>query len=183
MTGRHTDGAADVIARVAIENWPRLLRVHRQRLAREDLEDCLAQATYELLAATIQDGVRFADREAVRIAFELRVDSRIIDRRRAFAGRSPITAATHHACRLDALANAFASSSEDPLSIVLVREQLACLTRAAAESLSSDQRLVLRSQLRCERPAAFCASHDWSLARYHKTAQRARLRLRRLASP
>ncbi len=68
-----------------------LLRVHRRRLRREDLEDCYSQATLELLRGR-------ARRAAVSPAactspdvLEQRFLSRVLDRRRALLGRSPHT--------------------------------------------------------------------------------------------
>jgi hypothetical protein len=181
MTGCQRDDTADAIANVAIDNWHRLLRVHHHRLRRADLEDCLSQATLELLTSAIDERVRFPDPSAVRAALETRLQSRIIDRQRALAGRSPITAALHHAAPIDPCAHTVAATIADPLATVLAREELKTLTLAAARALTANQRLVLRSQLdSVECAAEFCARHSWTLERYRKTAQRARTRLRNL---
>ena len=180
MTGSGRLDPADAVAGVAISGWQRLLRIHHHRLKRADLEDCLGQATLELLAAA-QRGQRFADTDAIRAALHQRFQSRIIDRQRALGGRSPITASQHHAASLDTVTDAIATTGGDPLARVLEREQLARLASAIGQ-LTPDQRLVLRSQLNGqERPAQFCARHGWSVEKYRKTAQRARAQLRRLA--
>ena len=180
MTGSGPPDPAEVIAAVVISCWQRLLRIHHHRLKRADLEDCLGQATLELLAAAAR-GQRFADAGAIRAALDQRFQSRIIDRQRALGGRSPITASLHHATALDAIPDAVGTTAGDPLARVLEREQLGRLTSAIGQ-LTFDQRLVLRSQLNGqERPAQFCARHGWSVEKYRKTAQRARAQLRRLA--
>ena len=179
MTGRPVD-PADAIAGVALSGWQRLLRIHHHRLRRADLEDCLGQATLELLAAAAR-GQRFADTDAIRAALDKRFQSRIIDRQRALGGRSPISASLHHATPLDTVTDAIGTTGGDPLARVLEREQLADLSRAIGQ-LTPDQQLVLRSQLNGhERPRQFCARHGWSIDKYRKTAQRARAKLRRLA--
>ena len=171
----------DAIARVAITSWQRLLRIHHHRLARADLEDCLAQATLELLAAA-KRGQTFPDPDAIRAALDRRLQSRITDRHRAIAGRSPITAVAHNATPLDTVTDTIGTNAGDPVARVLASEQLGLLLRAIGE-LTPDQRLVLRSQIDGEeRPAQFCARHGWTVEKYRKTAQRARAKLRALAS-
>jgi len=168
---------ADVIARVATANWQRLLRIHHYRLRHADLEDCLGQAILELLAA-VSRGERFAE-DAIVVALDRRFQSRIIDRQRALAGRSPITAATHKATPIHTIEVAIPAPG-GPLARLLQREQLNRLA-AAIRELTADQRLVLHSQLHGqERPGEFCARHGWSVEKYRKTAQRARARLRHL---
>jgi DNA-directed RNA polymerase specialized sigma24 family protein len=181
MSGLGRDDPLEAIARVAIASRQRLLRVHHYRLRRADLEDCFSQATLELLTAA-RRGHRFANADAIRAALDQRLQSRIIDRQRALGGRSPITAALHHATTLDATADRLGATDGDLLASVIAREQLAHLA-AAIRQLTPDQQLVLRSQLQGhERPAEFCANHGWSVEKYRKTAQRARAKLRRLAS-
>ena len=86
MTPSRPLDPADAIAGVAITGWQRLLRIHHHRLKRADLEDCLGQATLELLAAAAR-GQRFPDTDAIRAALDMRFQSRIIDRQRALGGR------------------------------------------------------------------------------------------------
>src|SRR5579863_5549026 len=124
MTANGQRDPAEAIAGVAISGWQRLLRIHHHRLKRADLEDCLSQATLELLAAAAR-GQRFAGADAIRAALDQRFQSRIIDRQRALGGRSPITASLHHAAALDVLGDAIGSTAGDPLARVLEREQLA----------------------------------------------------------
>ena len=180
MTASGQRDPAEAIAGVAISGWQRLLRIHHHRLKRADLEDCLGQATLELLAAAAR-GQRFADTDAIRAALHQRFQSRIIDRQRALGGRSPITASLHHATALDTVTDTVGTTAGDPLARVLEREQLTSLTSAIGQ-LTADQRLVMRSQLDGqERPAQFCARHGWSVEKYRKTAQRARAKPRHLA--
>ena len=114
-------------------------------------------------------------------ALDRRFQSRIIDRHRAQAGRSPIATALHEARPLDTIIDTTANGgvAGDPLQRVLDRETLAQLARAVGE-LTPDQRLALLAQLHGERPGEFCARHGWSAAKHRKTLQRARARLRLL---
>ena len=178
MTGPGTLDPADAVAAVAIGGWQRLLRIHHHRLKRADLEDCLSQATLELLAAAAR-GQRFADTDAIRAALDQRLQSRIIDRQRALGGRSPITASLHHAAPLDTITDTVGTTAGDPLARcprAARREGLARdHQRAQRINWTCDQRLVLHSQRDGqERPARFCARHGWSVEKYRKTAQRAR---------
>jgi hypothetical protein len=178
--GRGLD-PADEVALVARAKRDLLLRVHRHRLRREDLEDCFSQATLELLAHTRRGG-RFASRLHLANVLEQRFLSRVHDRRRALSGRSPMQAALETAMSLDCV-------QEDPLEIidtraeletlVLLREDLRCV-RLHARALTADQRLVLASQLGSQRASEFCRLHHWTPEKYRKVAQRARAHLKRL---
>ncbi len=96
--GRPPDPAQEV-AVVASARRELLLRAHRYRLRREDLEDCYSQATLELVVRA-RSGARFASRTHVAHVIEQRFLSRILDRRRALSGRSPIQAALEGASPL-----------------------------------------------------------------------------------
>jgi DNA-directed RNA polymerase specialized sigma24 family protein len=159
-----------------------LLGVHRFRLRREDLEDCYSQAALELIAH-VRAGGRFAGRRHIANAIEQRFVSRVNDRRRALAGRSPMQAALEAAASL---------SVDDPVDVadaraeleklVLMREELRRIQRHAA-SLTPDQRLVIACQVGLElSPGDFCRIHGWSLEKYRKVAQRGRARLRSLVA-
>lgn len=158
-----------------------LLRAHRHRLRREDLEDCYSQATLELVARALR-GARFSSRLHVENALEQRFLSRIYDRRRALSGRSPMQAALESAVSIDA-------APEHPFEVVDLRaglEELVILRhelrrlRSLSARLTADQRLVLASQLAEVSGAEFCARHGWTTEKYRKVAQRGRARLRRL---
>lgn len=155
-----------------------LLRVHHNRLRPEDLEDCYSQAVTEVLAG-VKAGRRFTDRVHLANALELRFLSRVRDRRRALGGRSPIQAALEHAevLGLGDEGDGVEDHTADVSAQVILREELRCV-RDAASQLSSDQRLVLGSQLRGESCAELCRAHGWSREKYRKVAQRARARLR-----
>jgi len=156
--------------------------VHSRRLGREDLEDCLSQATLELVARA-RSGAGFAGTAHIANALEQKLVSRIADRRRALAGRSPIEAAMSRAASLDEPAGAaerLADHLADVEERVAGRLELRRL-REVAEELTDDQRLVLACQLSlnmdCEE---FCRRHGWSAEKFRKVAQRARARLARL---
>jgi DNA-directed RNA polymerase specialized sigma24 family protein len=170
------------VALVAHAKRALLLRVHRHRLRREDLEDCYSQATLELIAHARRGG-RFASRLHLANTLEQRFLSRIHDRRRALSGRSPMQAALETAMPLDAV-------EREQLDVVDLRAELETLVilrdelrrvRAHADALSHDQRLVLVSQLGGRTsPGEFCRLHHWSPEKYRKVAQRARAHLKRL---
>jgi len=170
------------VARVALARRDLLLRVHSHRLGREDLEDCLSQATLELVARA-RSGAAFAGSAHIANALDQKLVSRIHDRRRALAGRSPIEAAMGRAASLDEPAGAaerLADHLADVEERVAARLELRRL-REVAEELTDDQRLVLACQLAlnmdCEE---FCRRHGWSAEKFRKVAQRARARLARL---
>jgi DNA-directed RNA polymerase specialized sigma24 family protein len=158
-----------------------LLRVHRHRLRREDLEDCYSQATLELIAH-VKAGGSFAGREHITNAIELRFVSRARDRRRALGGRSPIQAALEQAEMLGAIAGVeIVDRGAEVDAKVILREELRRLSRLVG-LLSVDQRRVLASQVGGEPCAQFCSRSGWSREKYRKVAQRARARLRELMS-
>jgi DNA-directed RNA polymerase specialized sigma24 family protein len=157
-----------------------LLRAYRLHLRHEDLEDCLSQATLELIARAPME--RFASAEHAGNILEQRFVSRSQDCRRALRGRSPMRAAMEGALRFDTLEEG--REIVDPRSgveeLVLLRLELARLERLAHE-LSFDQRLVIATQVALQMGRAeFCERHGWSHEKYRKVAQRARARLRRL---
>ncbi len=158
-----------------------LLRVHRFRLRREDLEDCFSQATLELILRARRDA-SFVDRRHLANALEQRFLSRIHDRRRALAGRSPIQAALEGASSLGGAVETqidVADMRADLEHLAIIRQDLRQLV-AAARHLSTDQRLVLASQIAQIPRAEACARFGWSEEKYRKVAQRGRARLRRL---
>ena len=158
-----------------------LLRVHRHRLRREDLEDCFSQATLEVVSHA-REGGSFANRLHIANAVELRFLSRVRDRRRALGGRSPMQAALEQACSLADSAEAGVEVIDARASvetIVFARDDL-CSIRRAARELTGEQRLVLGSQLADVACEVFCARFGWSREKYRKVAQRGRARLRQL---
>ena len=173
--------AADEVALVACARRELLLRVHGYRLRREDLEDCYSQATLELLAHARAGGA-FASRQHIANTLELKLLSRVHDRRRALAGRSPMQAALEDAAPLDTSYNSAGAEivdrAADVEARVLVREQL-CAIERCARALTADQRLALAAQLSGD-SSRLCAERGWSPERLRKLAQRARARLREL---
>ena len=132
-----------------------LLRVHRHRLRREDLEDCYSQATLELVADA-RRGARYASRRELATAIERRFVSRIRDRRRALAGRSPIQAALERALSLEATREQEIDVVDERAELeklVILRLELRRLQTLISE-LTPDQRLVLISQVALQMPRA-----------------------------
>jgi hypothetical protein len=182
-TSRWLNDLAEEVALVAHAKRELLLRAHRFRLRREDLEDCYSQATLELLAQ-VRRGGGFSSRLHVANALELRFLSRVRDRRRALSGRSPMQAALEAAAVLGSGGETGAEIVDSAASVevlVLLRYELRTIGRVAKQ-LTGDQRLVLGAQLSGESCAEFCARSGWSREKYRKVAQRARTRLRALAA-
>ncbi|HEV2923690.1 MAG TPA: hypothetical protein VGW98_06635 [Solirubrobacteraceae bacterium] len=139
---------AEDVALVARARRELLLRVHRHRLRREDLEDCYSQATLELVADA-RRGSSYGSRRELETAIERRFVSRIRDRRRALAGRSPIQAALEGSLSLNA-------TGEEEIDVIDARAELEKLVilrlelrrvQALIRELTPDQRLVLISQV------------------------------------
>jgi hypothetical protein len=172
------------VALVARAKREVLLRAYRHRLRREDLEDCYSQAACELVAQA-QKGRAFASRAHAGNILEQRFVSRISDRRRALAGRSPMQAALEGALCIGGSGAdevEIADLRGDPETLMMLRYELTRVERLARQQLTYDQRLVLASQvgLPLLSPREFCVRFGWSQEKYRKVAQRARTRLRRL---
>ncbi len=167
---------------VACERRDLLLRAHRFRLRREDLEDCYSQATLELIVHARRGGA-FASGRHIANALELRFVSRVRDRRRAIGGRSPLEAAFEQAVPLDARGvEPTVDVGDDRAGVeraVIAREELRELV-ALARELTDDQRKALAAQAAGESCRAFMGRTGWSSEKYRKVGQRARLRLRDL---
>jgi DNA-directed RNA polymerase specialized sigma24 family protein len=170
------------IALVARARRELLLRIHRHRLRREDLEDCYGQAVLELVGRA-RHGARFAGPLHIARTIEQRFVSRIDDRRRAISGRSPMLAALETAASLDASeprALPLKDPRPEPDRLVMLREELRRID-ALARALTPDQRLVIATQVGLAMGASeFCELHGWSSEKYRKVAQRGRARLRAL---
>ncbi len=174
--------AAEEIALVARARREAMLRAYRNMLRREDLEDCLSQAVFELLARGAR-GHRFAGREHVANALEQRFLSRVQDRRRAVRGRSPLQAHLESALPWSGPGEReleLADPRAEVHPLVVHRHQLRQVARLAP-LLTPDQRLVLACQVALGMDRAeFCHRFGWSFEKYRKVAQRARARLGRL---
>lgn len=181
--GRWLRDLAEEVAHVAHAKRDLLLRVHRSRLRREDLEDSYSQATLELLAH-VRRGGSFKSRLHVANTLELRFLSRVRDRRRALSGRSPSQAALEEAAVLASTGEVgieVPDCTANVEALVLLRFELRTIGRFATQ-LTGDQRLILSSQLSGESCAEFCGRSGWSREKYRKAAQRARTRLRALVA-
>lgn len=173
--------AAEEVAIVAHAKREVMLRAHRFRLRREDLEDCYSQATLELVAH-VRNGGAFADRLHVANALELRFLSRVRDRRRALCGRSPMQAALETAAQLGGASAGDIEIVDERATVetlVMLRDDLRRIGYFARQ-LTVDQRLALGAQLSGEGARAFCSRAGWTPDKYRKVAQRARARLGRL---
>jgi DNA-directed RNA polymerase specialized sigma24 family protein len=159
-----------------------LLRAHRHRLRKEDLEDCYSQATLELLAQARRGGA-FATRAHMANVLEQRFLSRIHDRRRALGGRSPAQAALDGAVPLGGGGEGeveVADARAEIDKLVMLRMDLRNLGRIVHD-LTPDQRSVLVSGIDSGMDCVeFCRRFGWSKEKYRKVSQRARTRLREL---
>jgi DNA-directed RNA polymerase specialized sigma24 family protein len=180
--GRRSAEPEEQIALVARARRAGLLHAHRRLLRPADLEECFSTAVEELLCAA-RAGKRFASRVHVANALEQRFCSRVIDRRRALRGRSPLEAALEGALPLACPGSRQAEVEDrraEPFPLVADRLHLLCVSRAAPR-LTDDQRLVLASQVALGMDRAeFCERFGWSFEKYRKVAQRARGRLSKL---
>jgi DNA-directed RNA polymerase specialized sigma24 family protein len=170
---------AEQVAQVVRARREMLLRSHRHRLRREDLEDCYSQATLELVSYARRGAVFSSTRHLANV-IEQRFVSRIDDRRRALSGRSPMQAAFESAVPLDGPDQAqieVADTRTEPERVAIARQELRRL-RSLVRDLTPDQRLVLASQLLEVECVEFCGQHGWTSEKYRKVAQRARARLR-----
>jgi DNA-directed RNA polymerase specialized sigma24 family protein len=172
------------VALVVAAKRDSLLRAHRFRLRREDLEDAYSQAALELLAHARRGG-GFASRKHLANVLEQKFLSRVHDRRRALSGRSPMQAALEQALPLQSggkEASEVADARAEIERLVILREELRRIQEVAHE-LSYEQRLVIASQVALQMGCReFCERHGWTAEKYRKVAQRARARLRRLTS-
>jgi DNA-directed RNA polymerase specialized sigma24 family protein len=179
--GAHEIDPAHEVALVARAKRELLLRVHRHRLRKEDLEDCYSQATVELIASA-RRGV-FASRLHLARTLEQRFLSRVNDRRRALSGRSPMQAALESAASLDGTgpeARAVPDPRGDPERLAILRFELGRV-QALARRLTPEQRLVIATQISLAMGTReFCELYGWSDEKYRKVAQRGRARLRQL---
>lgn len=170
---------AEEVALVAAAKRELLLRAHRHRLRREDLEDCYSQATLELVARA-RNGAAFSSSQHIANVIEQRFVSRIHDRRRALSGRSPMQAAFETAVPLGGPGEVqidVVDRRAEPERMAIVRQELR-LVQSLVRRLTSDQRLVLASQVASIGRMEFCRRYGWSDEKYRKVAQRARARLR-----
>ncbi len=173
----------ELLAAVVCAKREALLRAHRHRLRRDDLEDCYGQATLELLCS-MQRGGRFVDREHMVNVLEQRFLSRVRDELRARRGRSAERTAHEHALAHPVGTGAgidVEDAHADVHERVARRLELEQVVRVA-ERLSSDQRLVLASQVHGVGCAELCRHTGWSAEKYRKVAQRGRTRLRELTA-
>jgi hypothetical protein len=155
---------AEEVALVASAKRELLLRAHRFRLRREDLEDAYSQATLELLAQA-RDGARFSSPRHLGNVIEQRFLSRIYDRRRALSGRSPMQAALEQAASVDGAAEEhvdIADAHAELEHLVILRDELRRI-QTVAQALNYEQRLVLASQVGLQMSCGeFCRIHGWT---------------------
>lgn len=169
-----------LVARVADRQRDALLHSYRRALPREDLEDAFGQAVLEVLLAARQRA--FASERHLANALEQKLRCRIIDRRRAVTGRSPIEHALLTSMRVQPVGELPVELTDpraDVEATVVALDELRRIARVAAEQLSADQRAVIAHAAGGGRAAEFTTSHGWSSEKYRKIGQRGRARLRR----
>jgi DNA-directed RNA polymerase specialized sigma24 family protein len=176
-SARRPKRVAELVAREALSLRPVLIHVHGHAASREDLEDLFSQAILELLTRARRDPTLTTPAH-VRNALRQKFASRLLDHRRALAGRSAAAAASARACPLELVADLL-PGGRDTVGEVLVREQIREVTHAIRH-LTPDQRTVLLSQMGGEPAGECCHRTGWTVEKYRKVAQRARARLRGL---
>ncbi len=179
----HSADPTELLAAVVRAKREVLLRAHHHRLRRDDLEDCYGQATFELLRC-MQRGGHFVDREHIANVLEQRFLSRVRDELRATRGRSAERTA-HEGALAHPVGTGAGIDVEDLHADVHERVartlELEQVVRVA-HRLSSEQRLVLASQVHGVGCAELCRHTGWSAEKYRKVAQRGRARLRELTA-
>lgn len=172
-------GGEERLARALAAQRARLLRRHAHRLRREDLDECLSQAALELVPRARREDADSEWRPA--LALEQRFLSRVIDRRRALAGRSQRGSIARAATGAgdagldEALGIADGRPAIDEQ--VVQRDELRRLLEVI-EDLSDDQRLLAIHRLFGDGgPEALRRRQRWSVAKYEKTSSRARAAL------
>jgi len=160
---------AELVAEVAAEKWAVLLRSYEGRLERGDLEDCLSQATFELVRV-VRAGRCFDGAEHVANALELKFRSRIVDQHRARSARPA--------------AVALGEEDEDEGAVVLedrsprfergveARFELERLRELVGELSVDEQRVLVLQGAELSR-REICERLGWALERYRSTAKRA----------
>lgn len=167
------------LARVLARKRAGLLSGHWHALGREDLEEALAQAVLEVLLAARRRTL--VDERHLENLLMQKFRSRIIDRRRALAGRSPIEHAIATSLRLDEVADGLPEIVDARLDVegtVLARDELHRIALAARERLSAEERLVLANRAGGGRAGEFTSRQEWGSERYRKVGQRGRAQLR-----
>ena len=166
------------LARAVAEERTRLLRRHRHRLPSEELDDCLSQAAAELVTRARREEPESGWHPA--LALEQRFIARISDRRRALAGRSPRERLFRSALADNEGLDETTWIAEPGASVdeqILHRDELRRLLELIPD-LADDQRLVLTFRLFGGDDAeAWRIRHGWSVAKFEKTATRARAAL------
>ena len=175
--------SAERLALVARAKRKALLHAHRKMLRYEDLEDCLSQASMELIGYVRAGGI-FANSTHAAAALELRFLSRVQDRCRAVCGRSPIQAAWEGALATGSLGEDYTDNADVRCAVeelAMMRMELR-LVPILARKLTPDQRLVVACQVALQMTRAeFCELFGWSYSKYRKVAYCARMRLRHLS--
>jgi len=132
------------VAELASRKRAALLSAYRGKLRPDELEECLSQAVLELLVRAGR-GDGFASPLHVERSLEQKLRSRITDRLRARAGRSPLLAAIERSGG-DAELAGVADPRVGVEETVALRELLVRITEAARK-LTAAQRLALATQL------------------------------------
>lgn len=171
--------AAELVARVAQAKRPVLLRAYRGRLGEEDLADCLQQATFELVRATMRGEWSPQDEPHAANALEHKLRLRIVDVYRArgrAASAGLVEAADEHGDLPDV-----ADTAVDLDELARTRHDLRVLREVACELRPDERRLIAGQALDMSR-ADICRRFDWSVEKYKSLARRAVGKLRVLVA-
>ncbi len=181
--GPRRDLDCERVAHVVQSKRKGLLWAYRYSLRRADLEECFGQASMELIRY-VRAGGSFSHVGHAAAALELRFVSRVQDRRRALAGRSPVQAVWEGALAAGSLGEAYTGVADVRCTVeelAMMRMELR-LVPVLARGLTPDQRLVLACQVGLQMGRLeFCELFGWSFAKYRKVARRASERMRALS--
>jgi hypothetical protein len=181
--GPRRDLDCERVAHVVQAKRTGLLWAYRCTLRRADLEECFGQASMELIRY-VRAGGTFSHVGHAAAALELRFLSRVQDRQRALAGRSPVQAVWEGALAAGSLGDSHTNVADVRCAVeelAMMRMELR-LVPVLARELTPDQRLVLACQVGLQMGRVeFCELFGWSFAKFRKVAHRASERMRALS--
>jgi hypothetical protein len=156
-----------------------LILAYRTKLREEEVEECISQAVVELLARA-RRGAGFASPLHASRALEQKVRSRVIDRLRAFSGRSPLLAElarSRSRDQTDRVGERLADPRLGVEELVCLRQLLGLIPEAARELTVSQ-----RTALALEVAGVPAVAWGWSPGKRRKLCARGRIKLRASAA-
>ena len=131
-----------LVAQEAMRLRAGLLRGHRYAASWHDLEDIYSQAVLEVLLRARRDRT-LGTPGHIRNTLRQRFASRLADHARAYAGRSPITAALARSGSLDVARERATGPGGDVAEVVLARERVREVLTAVSELPAAQRDSIL----------------------------------------